>query len=331
MKLIDRFGRVHDYLRISLTDKCNYNCIYCNPNNLTDETHRNDLLSFEELLRLIEFFAKELEFKKFRFTGGEPLIRKGIMEFFEKLSVLKNKYGFSTGLTTNGSLLKGKARKLKELGLDYLNISLDSLNTQKFHMITKNDELNRILKVIDESIVSGFSPLKVNAVVIKGINDNEIMNFVEYFKEKEVNLRFIEFMPFGSNEWERNGFVSYKEIRQKVKEKFELIKLPAEPNAVAKDYQMISYPLKVSFISSISEHFCSACNRVRISSTGNFRLCLFSEGEHGLNFRELFRGNYSNEEILTKIKNAMNEKWERHPEAEELTALAENNMMTIGG
>jgi GTP 3',8-cyclase / cyclic pyranopterin monophosphate synthase len=331
MKLIDRYNRIHDYLRISLTDRCNYNCIYCNPNNAKNFTDKNDLLNFEELLRLIEFFASKLEFKKFRFTGGEPLIRKGIFDFFDELGKLKVKYGFETGLTTNGSLLKGKVKQLKNCSIDNLNISLDSLKHNQFTEITQVNELNKILKVIDESLDAAYSPLKVNTVIIKGVNDNEINSFVDYFKSKDVNIRFIEFMPFGSNVWERNGFISYKDIKAKIEQDYKLSPIVPGPNSVSKDYQLINYPAKISFISSISEHFCNTCNRVRVSSKGKFRLCLFSEGNHGINFRELYRNNYSDEKILNLINEAMNNKWEKHPDPEELAVLAENNMMTIGG
>ncbi|MBU1679248.1 MAG: GTP 3',8-cyclase MoaA [Bacteroidetes bacterium] len=331
MKLVDKYDRVHDYLRISLTDKCNYNCIYCNPSSILGGAAKDDLLSFEELLRLIEFFATKLEFKKFRFTGGEPLVRKGIFEFLEEVGKLKRKYGFTTGLTTNGSLLKGKTALLRETAIDNLNISLDSINKDKFKSITGKDDLENLLDVIEESLTAGYSPLKVNAVVIKGINDYEIIPFVEYFKNKDINLRFIEFMPFGSNEWERNGFISYEEIKSVVERKYQLVPLASESNSVAKDFQLADYAAKISFISSISEHFCGTCNRVRVSSKGNFRLCLFAEGEHGINFKELYRQNYSDDQILELIIDAINSKWEKHPEANELAVLAENNMMTIGG
>lgn len=331
MKLIDRFNRTHDYLRISLTDKCNYNCIYCNPNKLNDKFSKMNLLTFEELLRVIEIFAKELEFKKFRFTGGEPLVRRDVFNFFREVKKLKSIYGFKTGITTNGSLLKGRTGELKTSGIDSLNISLDSLNKNNFLSITQKDEADRILNVINEAITNGYSPVKVNAVIIKGINDGEILNFVDYFKDLDVNIRFIEFMPFGSNTWERNGFISYKEIKNIVEEKYELSVLSSDKNSVAKDYQMDNYPAKVSFISSISEHFCSTCNRVRISSTGKFRLCLFSEGKHEINFKELFNKNYSNKEIVKELNEAIQHKWEKHPEPEELTDMMDNNMMTIGG
>ena len=331
MKLIDRFNRAHDYLRISLTDKCNYNCIYCNPNKLNDKLSKMDLLSFEELLRVIEIFTGELEFKKIRFTGGEPLVRRDIFNFFSEVKKLKNEYGFKTAITTNGSLLKGRVSELKISGIDSLNISLDSLNKNKFLSITQKDEADRILSVIDEAIENGYSPVKVNVVVIKGINDDEILNFVHYFKDMDVNIRFIEFMPFGSNAWERNGFMSYKEIKNLVEEKYSLSVLSSDKNSVAKDFQMDNYPAKISFISSISEHFCATCNRVRISSTGKFRLCLFSEGKHEINFKELFQKNYSNNDIVNELKEAIKHKWEKHPEPEELIEMIGNNMMSIGG
>ncbi len=331
MKLIDRFNRTHDYLRISLTDKCNYNCIYCNPNKLSDKLSKMNLLSFEELLRVIEIFAGELEFKKFRFTGGEPLVRRDVFKFFYAVKKLKDVYGFKTGITTNGSLLKGRVGELKNSGIDSLNISLDSLNKNKFLSITQKDEADRILSVIDEAIENGYSPVKVNAVIIKGINDSEILDFVNYFKNLDVNIRFIEFMPFGSNTWERNGFISYKEIKNIVEEKYSLSVLSTDKNSVAKDYRMDNYPAKVSFISSISEHFCSTCNRVRISSTGKFRLCLFSEGKHEINFKELFQKNYPDEKIIKELKEAIRHKWDKHPGAEKLSEMMSNNMMTIGG
>ena len=166
MILVDGYNRTHDYLRISLTDKCNYNCIYCNPGSSVFNGSRNELLSFEEILRLIKLFADKLEFNKFRFTGGEPLVRRGIFEFFDELAKLKSRYNFTTGLTTNGSLLKGNAERLKNCSVNNLNISLDSLNPQSFTDITGKRELKLILDAIEESINAGFDSLKINMVVI---------------------------------------------------------------------------------------------------------------------------------------------------------------------
>ncbi len=332
MELIDKYNRKHDYLRISLTDRCNFNCIYCNPKNHILHSHKKiNLLTFEELERLIKLFAEKLGFKKIRFTGGEPLIRKELFDFFERVYRLKKYYGLKLGITTNGSLLNGKTNKLKQLGFDNVNISLDSLDKNNFKLITGKDGLDSVLNSIKESEQAGFKKVKVNVVVIKGINDNEIIDFVDYFKDRDVNLRFIEFMPFGSNDWQRNGFVNYREIKSIVESKNELLHLKNKKNAVAKDYQIVNHLGKVSFISSISESFCSSCNRVRISADGTFRVCLFSQGEKVINFKELFRRKIADAEIVELLEKAILLKWEKHPEPEKLVNTIENNMMTIGG
>ncbi|MHB1686226.1 MAG: GTP 3',8-cyclase MoaA [Ignavibacteriaceae bacterium] len=332
MELIDRFNRKHDYLRISLTDKCNFNCIYCNPvDHLSEKFLREQMLSYEELVRIIDLFAGRLGFKKFRFTGGEPLIRKDIFKFFQNVKQLKDKYKFEIGLTTNGSLLKGNTKKLMGLGLDKLNISLDSLNPAKFFSITQKNEFKKVIDSIDEAISTGFNPLKINTVVIKNVNDDEIPGFVEYAIKKNINIRFIEFMPFGNNQWQNDGFISYGEIKKIVEMHYKLELLESPNSAVAKDYKIAGSNGTVSFISSMSDHFCSTCNRVRISSEGKFRLCLFAEGKHEINFKELFRQGLSDEEIISMLDEIIKQKWEKHPGAEELSLMIENNMLKIGG
>ncbi|VAX26826.1 Cyclic pyranopterin phosphate synthase (MoaA) [hydrothermal vent metagenome] len=332
MNLIDNYNRKHDYLRISLTDKCNFNCIYCNPKNHTfKDMQKIYLLTFEEIERIVKLFAGKLGFRKVRFTGGEPLVRKDVFNLFERISHIQKDYGLKLGVTTNGSLVKNKTDLLKKYGFHNLNISLDTLDRVKFKKITGKDDLGKVMRVIDEAEVNGFNPVKVNVVVIKGINDDEILEFVDYFKDRNVNIRFIEFMPFGSNDWQRNGFISYGKIKELVKRKVKLIPLIKEKNGVAKDFQIVGHPGKVSFITSISEHFCSTCNRVRISSDGKFRVCLFSQGESYVNFKEMFRNGLSDEEIITKLNQAIKTKWEKHPEPEELANAINNNMMAIGG
>lgn len=330
MNLYDKYGRKHNYLRISLTDKCNFNCIYCNPNN-SSGLNKDNLLTYEEILRVIKLFTEELNFTKIRFTGGEPLVRKGVFDFLSQVKKMKDKNSFTIGITTNGYLLSGNASKLRQLGLDALNISLDSLNPSLFAKITKSDRLENVIRAIDESINVGFDPVKINMVVIKGINDHEVIEFINYFKNKNVNLRFIEFMPFGSNSWERAGFISYKELIEQINLHYSLIPLAKDKNAVAKEYQLSGFKATVGFITSMSEHFCDTCNRLRINSKGDLRVCLFSKGKEDVNFKELFKENCSDNEILTMIQNALNYKWEQHPEAEELVELSSNNMMEIGG
>ena len=332
MNLIDNYKRKHDYLRISLTDKCNFNCVYCNPKkHFIKGLQKDYLLTFEEIERIVKLFAGKLGFKKIRFTGGEPLVRKDVFKLFEKVGNLKKDYGLKLGITTNGSLVVNKTGLLKKFGFDNLNISLDTLDKEKFYKITGKDDLEKIIGVIEEAERNGFNPVKVNVVVIKDINYNEIVDFIDYFKNRNVNLRFIEFMPFGSNDWQKKGFISYKEIKESVEKRVKLMPEINGKYAVAKDFQIAGHLGKVSFITSISEHFCSTCNRVRISADGKFRVCLFSQGESYINFKEMFHNGFSDEEIIEKLDWAIKTKWEKHPEPEELANVLNNNMMAIGG
>jgi len=339
MKLIDNFNRTHDYLRISLTDKCNLNCIYCNPKTLQHSSlHQNELLSFEELLELIKIFLQSFGVKKIRFTGGEPLARKDVLQFFEKVSRLKNDYNFEIGLTTNGSLLEDHLEKLKQFKFDNLNISLDSLNREKFVAITGSDFLHSVLHSIEKALHLGFSSLKLNAVIIRNINDVEILDFVDFVKDKDINIRFIEFMPFTNNAWSKDGFISSSEIRNVIKQKYQLKMLDKKLSLVSKDYELVGYKGKVSFISSISDHFCDSCNRLRITAKGKMKLCLFSTSESELDFRKIFsEGSFGRDEKLErneieeKIVRAMELKNEKHPEIESIVQMDQNEMIGIGG
>ncbi len=331
--LTDGYNRVHDYLRISLTDKCNLNCLYCNPADYkVHKLKKNEILTFDELIRLINLFTGRLGFKKIRFTGGEPLARKGIPEFFKSLRALKLKHGFETGLTTNGTLLEDKLPQLKNSGFDKLNISLDSLKRERFKYITGKDKLDDVIKSIRKAVELGFSPLKINVVVLKNVNDDEILDFVEFIKDTEINVRFIEFMPFGNNRWNREFFISSGEIKDIVETKYQLKEISERMNRVAKDYTIAGHPGKVSFISAISDHFCGTCNRLRIDAQGKMKLCLFSSGENELNFKELLNDPYlSDEDICNKISYSIYGKEKSHPGVDELMKLQENNMLSVGG
>ena len=331
--LTDNFNRVHDYLRISLTDKCNLNCIYCNPaKNYITKLQRDELLSYDELLRLISIFTGKLGVKKIRFTGGEPLVRKGVINFFKNVYLLKKQFGFTTGLTTNGTLLEEILPELKELGLDKLNISLDSLKPERFKYITGKDNLDSVLKAVSKAIKLGFNPLKINVVVMKNVNDDEIINFVDFIKNTNLNVRFIEFMPFGNNKWNQNEFISYEEIKNIVETKYVLKKITGMKNLVAKDFSIEGHSGIVSFISSISNHFCSSCNRLRIDAEGRMKLCLFSNGDNELKFKEILNNSeYSDEDVCSMIERSLHFKPIVHPEIDELLKLQENNILSIGG
>ncbi len=332
-QLIDSYGRVHNYLRISLTDKCNLNCLYCNPTDYHYRAfHNKKILTYEEIVRVVKIFTSMLGFEKIRFTGGEPLVRKDILTLFDSVNELKKQYDFEMGLTTNGTLLEDKIEFLKQSGLDKLNISLDSLKPDKFKMITGKDNYENVIRSIAKAEQLGFNPLKINVVVIKDINDDELLSFVDFFKDRNVNIRFIEFMPFGNNSWSKTGLISFSEMKQRIEQEYNLVEIPSEKNAVAKDYSVLGYRTKVSFISSISNHFCDSCNRLRITSEGKMKLCLFSTGENEINFKELFAdSNNTNNDICDIVSSTLQLKLKEHPEVEELLTLDKNNMLSIGG
>jgi len=333
MKLIDRFNRVHDYLRISLTDKCNLNCIYCNPKNLQRTLiNQTELLSNEELLRLVKIFLQSFEVRKIRFTGGEPLARKDFLQLFEEVGRLKKDYDFEIGLTTNGTLLKENLEALKKFGFNKLNISLDSLDPNKFTAITGSDSLHSVLRSIDKALSLKFAPLKLNAVIIRNINDDEILDFIEFIKDKDMNIRFIEFMPFTNNAWSKDGFISSSEIRNIIEQKYQLKTLDEKLSLVSKDYELIGYKGKISFISSISDHFCDSCNRLRITAKGKMKLCLFSNGENEIDFRRIFREEkLSQNEIEDRIIKALQMKEEKHSDIDSISRIDQNEMISIGG
>jgi len=330
--LTDKFGRVHNYLRVSLIDRCNLNCFYCNPkNNMAKSMPRKDIMSLEEVARMVEIFVVNHGFNKVRFTGGEPMLRNNIMQFFEMISKIKQNNDFEIALTSNGTMLHDKLAKLQQLGLNKINLSLDTFDKSKFNYITGHDKITPVLKSIDEAEKLGFTPVKVNAVIMKGINDNEILDFVNYVKNRNINIRFIEFMPFGNNAWNDNKFMSYQDIKEVVEQEFTLNPILSEKSTVAKDYNIKGYKGQVSFISSISDHFCDSCNRLRITSSGKLKLCLFTNGVYALDFKEMFDNKLTNDEVSEQLLGAIKQKAEKHGVVQELVTFDKNQMMTIGG
>lgn len=331
MKLIDNFNRIHDYVRISLIDKCNLNCIYCNPSNsFARFESKKSILTYEELFRLMKILVRDLEVKKIRFTGGEPLIRKDVMKFFEMISSLKNQYDFEIGITTNGTNLLDKLDSLNQFGVERLNISLDTLNKTKFIAITGSDYFDETLTAIQKAVLIKFKSVKVNMVVIKNINDDELRDFVEYFKSYPITLRFIEYMPFTGNQWDDSKFLSWKEMKNRIEEKFSLTEIQSD-GKVSKDFFVNGSKLKVGFISSISDHFCDSCNRLRITAAGQIKNCLFSNPSD-LSLKSLLANETKSDEMIIEfIQNSLQSKWVKHPSADELSQLNQNNMMSIGG
>jgi len=329
MKLIDTFGRIHNYIRISLTDKCNLNCIYCNPRNRMDHFYSNrNILSYEELYRLLKIFVCDLEVTKIRFTGGELLIRKDILSFFEMISEFKKERPFEMGITTNGTTLEDKIEKLHLYGLDRINTSLDTLEPQRFIAVTGKDLFQTTLRSIEKASTL-FKNTKINTVIIKDINDDELTNFIDRFINTNLNIRFIEYMPFSGNGWDAGKFISWEEMKGVIERKYKLNELQSDGD-IAKDFLVGGSQLKVSFISSISNHFCDSCNRLRVTASGEVKLCLFSSPLN-ISLKEMLADNSAADgEIAASISNSLKQKWYKHPNAEELVSL-NNNMMSIGG
>lgn len=331
MQLTDSFGRIHDYVRISLIDKCNLNCIYCNPTNspISFESNRS-ILSYEELYRLINILLKNLEIKKIRFTGGEPLIRKDIMKFFQRISLLKNKYDFEIGITTNGTKLIEKLEPLHQFGVELVNISLDTLNRNNFIAITGTAYFDETLAAIHKAMSISFKSVKVNSVIMKNINHCELNSFINYFKDYPITLRFIEYMPFTGNQWDDSKFFSWQEMKTEIDNKYLLTELSGD-GKVSKDYFVEGKSLKIGFISSISNHFCDSCSRLRFTASGKIKDCLFSSASDVSLKTYLADNSISDENIAEIIKNSLQKKWFKHPDVEELIYLKQNNMMSIGG
>lgn len=274
--IVDRFNRVHNYLRISLTDNCNLRCFYCMPEEDYEFTPALRLMQKEEIETLAKIFVS-LGVNKIRLTGGEPLVRKDAGEIISALSKLPVKLT----LTTNGSRLNEFIDVLEESKVHSLNISLDTLQPEKFQLITRRNQFEKVYQNIQLLLEKDFH-VKVNMVVMKGLNDNEINDFVEWTKNTPVHIRFIEFMPFAGNRWTSNKVFTLEQILQQIKSKYDVIRLQDEQNATAKGYKVPGHAGTFAVISTMSENFCSTCNRMRLTADGKIKNCLFAEKETDL-------------------------------------------------
>lgn len=273
-KLKDKLGRNIDYLRISITDRCNLRCRYCMPAEGVESKDHSEILSYEDILKIVEV-GIELGIKKVRITGGEPLVRLGLVDFISDLNKLDLE---DISMTSNAVLLAEEAEKLKKAGLDRINISLDTLNKNKFKEITRRDEFERVKKGIKAALKAGLKPLKLNVVVMKGINDDELFDFVELSRKENLSVRFIEYMPLGG-EAEAEKFMSSREIKSLIEDKYLLSAASEEGNGPAKYFKVKGAEGTIGFISALSEHFCSSCNRLRLTADGKFKPCLAGNQE----------------------------------------------------
>lgn len=277
--LTDSFKRKHTYLRISLIERCNLKCTYCMPEEGIPLSPRNHLMSYEEIYIIAKTFVKH-GVTKIRLTGGEPLIRKDIHVILKKLSSL----GVELSITTNAVLVHKYIDALKESGIQSINVSLDTLNQEKFSQITRRNEFERVYQNILLLIREGFQ-VKINSVLIKDFNEDEIIDFIELTKKYPVTIRFIEFMPFNGNKWDLSKLVSYAQIMDIVHahySKASIKRIQDAPNDTSKNYKVMGHQGSFSVISSVTNPFCDSCNRIRLTANGRLKNCLFSDGEEDL-------------------------------------------------
>ncbi|XP_070577671.1 uncharacterized protein [Ptychodera flava] len=322
--LTDTYGRRHNYLRISLTEKCNLRCQYCMPGEGVKLTPKQHLLSTEEIVKLSKLFVQE-GVNKIRLTGGEPLVRRDAVEIVEELG----KLGLETlAMTTNGIVLSKKLPRLKEAGLNLLNISLDTLIPAKFEFITRRKGWQRVMDSIDTALELGYNPVKVNCVVMRGVNEEEINDFVQLTEKKAIDVRFIEYMPFDGNKWNFKKMVAYQEMIDTIKQKWPTFeRLSDKPNDTSKAYHVPGFVGRVGFITSMSEHFCGSCNRLRITADGNLKVCLFGNAEVSL--RDTLRSGTSDDEVLEIIGAAVGRKKKQHAGMFNLSKMKNRPMILI--
>lgn len=330
MHLRDAHNRVIRDLRISLTDRCNFRCFYCLPNGEPPLARKETILTFEEIAYISDIFVS-LGIEKIRLTGGEPLIRKGISSLVEKMSKLKPALT-DLALTTNGFDFPRHAADLKTAGLDRVTISLDSLKPDKFREITGVDALDKVYKAIDAAKQFGFEPVKINAVLVRGCNDDEIVDFARFARERAVSMRFIEFMPLDSgHEWGRGHVVPGAEIREKIDGVYPLIQKSASRGSETSwKYGFADgAPGEIGIISPVTEMFCGACSRIRLTADGQIRTCLFSTTEH--NLRDVVRSGASRQRIVEFIKAVVLKKEPRHYINDKTFVQPSRTMSFIGG
>ena len=329
--LRDSYNRPIRDLRVSLTDRCNFRCFYCLPHGEPPIAPKEQMLSYEEIAYVSDIFI-ELGIEKLRLTGGEPMMRRDIETIIKQLSELKSKGLVDLALTTNGYFLPDRAQGLKEAGLDRVTISLDSLKRDVFKQMTGVDVLDRVLLGIEAARKAGLDPIKINAVIVRGHNDDEVADFAAFAREHNVKMRYIEFMPLDSgHDWSREDVVSGREIYHRINERF-----PLEPMDVARGSETSSRyrfadgaPGEIGIIAPVTEPFCGACSRIRLTADGQIRTCLFSTVEHSL--RDVLRSGASRSELISFIEGVVLKKEPRHYINDPEFVTPSRTMSFIGG
>src|SRR6202453_4432176 len=327
--LMDNFGRLHDNLRISVTDRCNIRCFYCMPEEDVKYAPREEILTFEEIERFVRV-AVSLGVSKIRVTGGEPLVRKDLPLLVAKLCAIEGVRDIA--LTTNGVLLARHAQALYDAGLRRLNIHLDTLDRERFLKITRRDDLCKVLQGIETAQRVGFGPIKINAVAVKNLVEPDIVPLARYGREQGIDVRFIEFMPLDSQGlWARENVLSADEIIETLsREILPLMEIPGrDPRAPATEYRYADGVGSVGFIASVTRPFCLNCNRIRLTSDGKLRYCLFAIEETDV--RALLRNGAPDAEIAATIRETVHKKWLGHEINSSKFIAPPRPMYSIGG
>jgi cyclic pyranopterin phosphate synthase len=325
--LVDSFGRVHNNLRISVTDRCNLRCVYCMPEEVVF-MDRAELLTFEEIAHFVRIVSP-MGIDKIRLTGGEPLMRRDLHRLVRLIVEIPGVR--DVGLTTNGLLLAEHAQALFDAGLRRINVSLDTLDPGRFREVARRDGLERVLAGIAAAKQAGFHPIKVNAVCIRGLNDMDVVPLARYAREHDLELRFIEYMPIGAEAWERGKVLFAHEILEQIeREVCALVPAPDyDPRAPAMDFVYTDGGGKVGMIASVSRPFCLSCNRLRLTAEGKLRNCLFALDE--VDVRPFLRGRSDDAALAEAVRRNVSEKWEGHEINTARFVKPQRTMHSIGG
>ena len=326
-KLIDNYNRHLNYLRISITDRCNLQCRYCEPQDLIPKLSHADILTYEEILRVVRV-ATRLGISKVRVTGGEPLVRKGVYDFLKELTVTEGLKDVS--LTTNGVLLKDNLEKIRSAGISRINISLDTLNPAKYHEITGYDEFNRVWQGIEKAHQMGFNPIKLNIVALKGVNDDEFVEMARLSFQYPFHIRFIEYMPIGRSDFNPDSLLLAPEIKNRISDLGNLVTVQENENdGPARRYKYEKAIGEIGFIPALSQHFCNRCNRLRLTASGQLRPCLLSDHQEDL--KEAIRKDCSDQQLADIFINAVRHKPSDHNLVVKNPARVCGQMRAIGG
>jgi len=326
-KLIDNYNRHLNYLRISITDRCNLQCRYCVPQDLIPKLSHAEILTYEEILRVVRI-ATRLGISKVRVTGGEPLVRKGVYEFLHELTATEGLKDVS--LTSNGVLLKDNLEKIQAAGISRINVSLDTLNPVKFREITGYDKFDRVWQGIEKAHQMGFYPIKLNIVALKGINDEELVEMARLSFRYPFHVRFIEYMPIGQSDFNPDSLLLAPEIKNRISAMGNLVTVQeAETDGPARRYQYEDAIGEIGFIPAISQHFCNKCNRLRLTASGQLRPCLLSDHQEDL--KEAVRQNCSDQQLADIFIKAVRQKPSDHNLVNKNPARVCGQMRAIGG